>query len=419
MKKICSLLVLAIGLSLTGCSLFPTTTTTTITTTSVINTEPVEVWTIADLTSIASTDNIELMADLDLTGIVWTPLCSHQQPYAGTFNGNGHTISNMTISLRNNDYNGLFASITGDVMDLTIDQFSITYTTTFMTYAGALAGELSGDVANVFVDGDISIVNAQSTSYVGLLSGLIQAPVTESTTADMFEPNLISDNHASGSIVLRSKYFAYVGGLAGKVYNSEITGNFVSSSLDVTCTIYRAYVGGLIGHNYGGILIGYEEFVETTDIFISNNTVLSTIDVTSTGTQASVGSLIGYTQFGILFDNYAKSDIIATGANLLLGGFFGESWFGRMDSSLTITTFEVVGSTEEGHTLSFSTICGFANEQFAEEGNYYVLTANIAFTDNGGIESSIGDLSTVAFYQDTLEWDDSIFDFSELISYLP
>ncbi len=416
MKKITGFLVIALVLFLGGCSFF-TTTTTTVTSTENPNTEPIEVWTVEDLQGITYSDDVELMADIDLEGVVWVPLCSHEEPYNGTFNGNGHVISNMTISVKNSDFNGLFASITGDVQDLTIQDFSITYTTTFLTYAGGLAGELSGDVTNVTLIGEITIVNAMSSSYVGLLAGLIQAPVTSTMTAAEFIPNHISGNTISGTLDVQSEYFAYVGGLAGKSYNSEITQNFVSAQMNVTCEIYRAYVGGLVGHHYGGVLIGYEEAVDTTDIIVANNTVVSDITVTSNGTQASIGGLIGYAQFGVLLNNFTAPTIHLNGIFLTAGGFLGEGWYGRLENSVTVGSIDV--TLEDNQDLSLSTAVGFANTEFTEERLYHYLTCNTEIDNTIPEDVTLITLSEESFYSTTLNWDDTLFDFTQLISYLP
>ncbi len=53
--------------------------------------------------------NILLNADIDLAGKVWTPIGTLDHPFTGTFDGNGHTISNMLVV--GNTYNGLFGVV--------------------------------------------------------------------------------------------------------------------------------------------------------------------------------------------------------------------------------------------------------------------------------------------------------------------
>ena len=67
---------------------------------------------------------IYLTSDLDLGGkfdsdgnaldgnISWTPIGTYSNPFSGTFDGNGHIISNMYVNRPNDDNNGLFVVAT-------------------------------------------------------------------------------------------------------------------------------------------------------------------------------------------------------------------------------------------------------------------------------------------------------------------
>lgn len=413
MKPIRSLLILSFSLVLGGCSLTTTTTTTTTTEESV----PVEVYTVEDLLAIEATDDVELMADLDLSAEEWVPLFSRDEPYSGVFHGNDHVITGMTITEAHGDVNGLFAAISGTITDLTIRDFSISYATTYVTYAGGLAGMSTATISNVSVDGDISVINTGSSSYVGLLVGESAAQVDSTTTADDFVANMITYSNAVGTILVDSKFFAYVGGLVGKSYNTEFAYNTASSELDVTAQLYRAYVGGLIGHHYGGILIGYEEYVETTDIRIEKNVAISTLAVTSNGTHASIGGLIGYSQYGILSDNFIVTSIDASGLSLYVGSVLGEDWSGNLDTTVGVADFAI--QEEDDQTLVVGSVIGFANDAAQNEGCYYAVTSNVEVTQEDGTVATISDLSNEAFYTTSVSWSNEDFDFETLISYLP
>lgn len=80
------------------------------------------------------TANAILTADIDMTGIRWKPIAPVEAlnysdtnyvdtGYAGTFDGNGHTISNLTIT-RNSEKQatvGMFGTVSGEVKHLHID----------------------------------------------------------------------------------------------------------------------------------------------------------------------------------------------------------------------------------------------------------------------------------------------------------
>ncbi|MDD3079945.1 MAG: GLUG motif-containing protein [Paludibacter sp.] len=60
--------------------------------------DPVEISTVSGLAIVETypAKNYKLMADLDLTGVTFDGLCSIDVPFTGTFDGNGHVISNVT-----------------------------------------------------------------------------------------------------------------------------------------------------------------------------------------------------------------------------------------------------------------------------------------------------------------------------------
>ncbi|MGD9909368.1 MAG: lipoprotein [Candidatus Izemoplasmatales bacterium] len=412
MKKISTLLVFGLVAILSGCSLTTADTVTT-TLTETQNTEPVEVSTVAQLQAIGMTQDIELMNDLDLSGIEWSPLGSYLEPYSGTFNGNGHTISNMTITVSGSDYNGLFAIVTGSINDLTIADYSIDYTTSFVTYAGGLAGSSTANITNVNVSGEINIVNASSSSYVGLLVGVQSAYLTSEMTADEFIPNQVVNSNASGSLYVNSQFFSYVGGLIGKSYNSEILFNEVNATINVTSDLYRSYVGGLVGHHYGGILVGYETYVDTTEILIQGNVVFSDILVTSNGTSSSIGAFIGYSQYGQIYDNFASATIEASGAQLYIGSLIGEDWHSTVDKVVSVVDFNVI--EEENQILLLSTFIGFNSDTTELSNAYYYAVSNTDFDQNLGDSITLQTLSEDTFYTSTLGWTNESIDLTYLL----
>ena len=89
---------------------------------------------------------VNLEADLNLAGANWTPIGYLEKGntgnqgtgrFAGTFNGNNHTISNLTTSSTGDWASaGLFGRLNGVVKDLTLTNVNITSD----HYAGAIAG---------------------------------------------------------------------------------------------------------------------------------------------------------------------------------------------------------------------------------------------------------------------------------------
>lgn len=169
---------------------------------------------------------VKLMNNIDLNDQPWTPIgnvTSQRSPigngFLGTFDGNGKTISNLSVTALNGEYSyaGFFGSInpqgqTVTIQNLTIDDFTISSN----HFAGAILGETGHDS----VTGKVAIKNC----YVS--NGDI-------TTTPWDKGNGVYDDGNQA------------GGLIGSAYNYtyEITGNTVDS---VNIKGYRA-LGGIAG----------------------------------------------------------------------------------------------------------------------------------------------------------------------------
>ena len=90
------------------------------------------------------------------------PIGTSSKVFAGTFEGNTKTISNLTINRPTMDYVGLFGFNTGVIKGLTLSNINITG----KDYIGGLAGASGGDVSEIIIKG-----NVEGTSNVGGIEG--------------------------------------------------------------------------------------------------------------------------------------------------------------------------------------------------------------------------------------------------------
>ena len=413
MKKIiaiCSIIIAIIFVS--GCSLSGTTTTATTAVTTVDTENIIDISTPAELAAIEMNQSYRLISDIDLTGIEWTPLGSYEEPYLGIFDGNDHTISNLTITVRNDLFNGLFANMAGIVKNLALTNFSIDYACNYLTYAGGLSGYLTGDVENVELSGAISISNTKSNTFVGLLTGLSSAKITDTMTADQFVANQITNVTATGTIDASTKNFMFAGGLIGKIYNSEVSNCVVDIAMEVSSLTYRVYAGGLTGHHYGGVLIGFEDYVTTVEIPIYNNIVMGSLDVTSTGTHASVGGFVGYTQYGIMSDNFAIVDLTLAGADLFGSAFAGEAWKSKIENVLGAGSIVVAPMDEQ--VAQISSLFGFISEDSTVTTSYYLVDTTETLTALSGTLATPENLVDEAWYATWMTWDESVYALTDI-----
>jgi len=130
--------------------------------------DPYEIASAADLVAINDYDinaYYVLVADIDMSGIIWAtaPIFF----FDGILDGQGHTISNLTIE--GGSYLGLFSKIltNGVVTNLTIQDADIIG----HRFVGALAGESYGHITNCHVTGSVTGEN-----YVAGLVGLAKIP---------------------------------------------------------------------------------------------------------------------------------------------------------------------------------------------------------------------------------------------------
>ena len=177
--------------------------------------------------------------DSDKTKNNWTPIGqyvwdkneSYYESFKGNFDGDGHTIGNIYISL-NDKYQGFFGSVENAV----IENLNITGYIDQATYAGGLCGTAySSTFRNCS-----SSVSVQCNIYAGgLIGNLAGNSIVESC----------SSNSAGVSVAK-----GQVGGIIGIIGSSGVYGKLYTDDTDVTiknCANYSP-----IGHNGagGGIL---------------------------------------------------------------------------------------------------------------------------------------------------------------------
>lgn len=382
------------SLFLTGCGFnFTQTTTEPI----IVDTETyLEITTVEELKAMDLNKSYILMNNLDLQAEEWIPLGTYNQPFRGNFDGNGYEIANLTIT-QEYIYSGLFGYVEGNISNLMLVDFTISYTTDKITFVGGLAGNSSGDVTDVSLNGDITVTNNDSNTYAGLLLGQ-SSENSYAGNISNFLPNNITGNQAQGNLTIVSERIAFVGGLIGKSFNSKVSDNFVQSTIDVTSIEDMVNVGGLIGHNYGGITAGYEIERKAKDITVSNNIAFSQITTENLMNNGYIGGLIGYNNFGDNHDNFAETMIYAEGQTLSSGLLIGEDWYSENKDSVVRGSLSLVSENLSssayvgkiyGNSLLLNSYFESADQEFSEEKN----------------QVSLADLLNSSWYLTNLEWE--------------
>ena len=244
----------------------------------------------------AAYDTINLPHDIDCTGYTVDPLFT--SGFHGTFNGQGHTISNITINHPNDDGVGLFAYTNG----ATLENVSMAGgTVTGEYYVGALVGGAEATtVSNVHSD----LTVAMPGGYYG--GGLIGYSESEAGEA----PSVVDNSSSTGSV---TSDYGYAGGLIGY---TEIDDNAI--------TIRHSYATGDVtgGEAIGG-LIGY---VESSSNSVDSPTVIEDDyargNIDSSGNN-QVGGLVGYISSNAGGSHMADVSILRTYASGTVNGTNG------------------------------------------------------------------------------------------------
>lgn len=180
---------------------------------------------------------VTLDADLDLAGIAWIPMGDTYHGFAGTFDGQGHTISNLTIGTADapitGELAGLFGVVEGTVKNLFLDEVSVNANVGY--YVGGLAAYAVGPIDNCHIT---KLDMDAAASGVGGLIGYATSG------------NSIYGCSVSGEIAVKSGCQG-VGGFIGSMgKNAQIT--YSGATVAVTAPKERSTnAGGFIGRGNG------------------------------------------------------------------------------------------------------------------------------------------------------------------------
>ena len=226
--------------------------------------------TLTDGTAQNAAASAVLTTDIVLTGEAWTPIGSKSNPYTGTFDGQNHTISGMTIE-NAESYSGLFGNVTGTVRDFTVTG-SITITgSEAVSKVGGAVGSLGiatagGTVSGVTSDVDITVSagndhiggvvgsmpeNSSPTVENCVYTGDINITVAAGSVAGVvgyIRTGTIQNCANWGGISINTGGNGSVGGILGYCNNSKIYIRNCYNSGGIAAE-GTANVGAIVGNN--------------------------------------------------------------------------------------------------------------------------------------------------------------------------
>jgi len=194
-------------------------------------------------------DDVYYLAnDIDFTGFSWV-LNSYNfdATFRGTLDGNGKTISNLTIttSSYSNRYLGIFPRMEGgSVYNLTLSNIDLTIGYSTSVASGLIAGNVFG-LDNKIENITIENVGVRGNSTYGT-GGLIGNIENYSTTVE------ITNIKATGLKVFSTS--SYVGGLVGSLRSSSVVLDVLDVDIqgEVSSMTTSSYTGGILGYITNG-----------------------------------------------------------------------------------------------------------------------------------------------------------------------
>lgn len=179
---------------------------------------------------IAPETSCTLEANITMSGN-WTPISS----FKGTFDGNEHTISGLTVNLTDENYAGFIGRLDGGtVKNLTLENVNITG---IDVTTGGVAGYCNGGtIENCHITGT-GRISVTEDSYSGEIGGIVGSNSKGTILACH-----VSKEYSVGTDATMAQTFL-TGGIAGKNSGGTIKGCYA------LCKLTGNYVGGICGSN--------------------------------------------------------------------------------------------------------------------------------------------------------------------------
>jgi hypothetical protein len=352
-------------------------------------------------------DHFVLTADIDLgtapwnAGAGWLPIGGDGNEFRGSLDGNGYTITGLTIDRPTMQFVGLFGQAWfAAITDVRLEDVNVTGG----DFTGALAGMAgSTEISGAFVSGNITSAQGER-DYVGGLVGyagydtLINNSDTDVAVVGVDHAGgligavsdaVVNDSYATGSV--EGAYA--VGGLVGGIES----GVQINDSHAHVAVSGEVRVGGLVGSVYGYSVMRRSHAVGS---------------VTGSGWLA--GGLVGLLSYGAqLHDSYAHSSVSGVDN---VGGLIGDVWGAKVMNSYAVGTVSgfprggLVGSVYSPEGLASELINSYWNAELTGGMNAYGENENDGassiFTGLAGYsQTELRDIASFSGWNFSTVWD--------------
>lgn len=355
-------------------------------------------------TMLGKVDAIHLENDIDLNNEEWTPIGTEDKPFKFTFDGQNHTISNLSINKPNDAYVGLFGDLNmpGKIQNVKIENASVKG----QSQVGALVGaSYTGTISNCTVSGKIQI---EGNYQVGGLAGQGYAQISGcavignsgSYVKGVYEKNNLEGDAVGGIIgyyregpkalanctaSINVEGTRKVGGLAGQIGDNvtvdgcKFTGTVSTNASDDYIVGKQIWVGGIVGE------------ASSTPVTLQNNTITSGSvvigrDPATTGliiggsreANPSINQSSGNTSTGAIMQVAIASGVTLVNGVYTISNVVGLKW---------LATTVNAGTTFRGITVKLANDIDLKNEEWTPIGKSGATFQGIFDGDNHTISN--------------------------------
>lgn len=286
--------------------------------------------------------------------VSWTSIGDKKNPYSGTFDGAGKTISGLYFK-GTQTYMGLFGNMSGLIKNLNITNtyFNTLITSNEYQYLGGVSGSATGEINNCSFSGAI-LGDSGGGFYAGGIVGYSKGQVYNCKNTGVVDISI------DGS-------YSYAGGIVGALYGYEtaiISGCENTGNISVYADESNGYAGGIVG---------FTNFDSNVEKCINYGDVDGEADK-----YAYVGGVAGHI-YGNLHTSYSFGNMSAkTGTRYdyykaAAAVVVGKANYGVVDNCYGVGTAVTLGGSEQ----YAAGVCAYQGEAASLLNNYY-SSENIA-----------------------------------------
>ena len=256
--------------------------------------------------------------DIDMAGETFTaitPNNNFSNAFTGSYDGNGHKISNLEINYTGTlDNTALFGYVAsgGEVKNLILENANIKGD----GHVAGIAGRVdNATIENCYVSGTIK----GNSSYVGGIAGELSGDLGIIRDC-IVEANLVEGSSRVGGIVgnvtseAKVNNCYVIGNIKGASNVGGIVGTNYAGSSTTICEVNYCYAAGTVSAStdYAGGIVGRTQYSKTQNCVALNNKI-----ITAGSNAARIAGNKG--TGATLLNNYARSDMKINGSPLPTG----------------------------------------------------------------------------------------------------